>query len=59
MTYAHSIRLISILEALYELACEAAETDETIGHCLDKFNQAKAEHRAAFGTLRKVEGEWV
>lgn len=59
MTYAHSIRLISILEALYELACEAAETDETIGHCLDKFNQAKAEHRAAFGKLRKVEGEWV
>jgi len=58
MTYAHSIRLVSILEALYELACDAAETDETIGHCLDKFNQAKAEHRAAFGTLRKVKGEW-
>ena len=64
MTYAHSVRLISILETLYELACEAAETDETIGHCLDKFNQAKAEHRAAFGTLRRIKDsygqpEWV
>jgi hypothetical protein len=59
MTYAHSIRLISIMESLYNLACEAAETDETVGHCLDKFNQAKAEHRAAFGKLRKVNGEWV
>ena len=59
MTYAHSIRLVSILEAFYQLACDVAETDDTIGHCLDKFNQAKAAHRAAFGTLRKVKGEWV
>jgi len=58
MTYAHSIRLISILEALYQLACDAAETDATIGHCLDKLREAKANHWAAFGTLRKVEGEW-
>lgn len=59
MTYAHSIRLVSILEALYQLACEAAEQDDTIAACLDKFNAAKAAHRATFGTLRKVEGEWA
>ena len=59
MTYTHSIRLVSILEALYQLACEAAELDDTIAACLDKFNAAKAAHRAAFGTLRKVEGEWA
>tara|TARA_R110000868_G_scaffold222211_3_gene474098 strand:- start:1690 stop:1869 length:180 start_codon:yes stop_codon:yes gene_type:complete len=59
MTYEHSIRLVSILEALYQLACDAAETDDTIAACLDKFNAAKAAHRAAFGTLRKVEGEWA
>ena len=59
MTYAHSIRFVSILEALYQLACEAAETDDTIGHCLDKFNAAKAAHRAAFGTLHKRGGTWV
>jgi len=59
MTYAHSIRLVTIIEALYQLACDAGDTDVTIKHCLDKFNEAKAAHRAAFGTLRKVEGEWV
>ena len=59
MTYTQSIRLVFILEALYELACEAAETVETVGHCLDKFNEAKAAHRAAFGTLRKRGGTWV
>ena len=59
MTYAHSIRFVTILEALYQLAHDAAETDDTIGDCLDKFNQAKAAHRAAFGTLRKREGTWV
>jgi hypothetical protein len=59
MTYAHSIRLVTILEALYQLARDAAETDDTIGDFLDKFNQAKAAHRAAFGTLRKREGTWA
>ena len=59
MTYAHSIRLVSILEALYQLACDAAEPDDTIADCLDKFNEVKADHRAAFGTLRKVDGEWI
>ena len=60
MTYAHSIRLVSILEALYQLACDAGDTDATIGHCLDKLNEAKANHRAAFGTLRRDNtGEWV
>jgi hypothetical protein len=59
MTYAHSIRLVSILEALYQLARDAAELDDTIGDCLDKFNQAKAAHRAAFGTLRKRGDTWV
>lgn len=59
MTYAHSIRFVAILEALYQLACDAAEQDDTIADCLDKFNTAKAAHRAAFGTLRKRGGTWV
>lgn len=59
MTYEHSIRLVSILEALYQLACDAGDTDATIEHCLDKFNEAKANHRAAFGTLHKRGGTWV
>lgn len=59
MTYAHSIRFVAILEALYQLACEAAEKEDTIVDCLDKFNEAKAAHRAAFGTLRKRGDTWV
>jgi hypothetical protein len=59
MTYEHSIRLVTIIEALYQLTCDAGDTDVTIKHCLDKLNEVKANHRAAFGTLRKVEGEWV
>jgi hypothetical protein len=59
MTYEHSIRLVSILEALYQLARDAAEKEDTIVDCLDKFNEAKAAHRAAFGTLCKREGTWV
>jgi len=59
MTYSQSIRLVAITESLYQLACEVAELDSTIGDLLDKFNAAKAAHRAAFGTLRKSEGEWA
>ena len=59
MTYLQSIRRVTITEVLYHQACEAAELDSTIGDLLDKFHAAKAAHRAAFGTLRKSEGQWA
>lgn len=59
MTYLQSIRRVAISESLYYRACELAELDSTIGALLDKFHAAKAAHRAAFGTLRKSEGQWA
>jgi hypothetical protein len=58
MTYAQSIRVVSCFETLYQLACELAEHDDTIGAALDTFNKAKAEHRALFGTLRTYVDEF-
>lgn len=56
MTYTESIRAVIVAEAAYQLACERGDLVEGP---LTTFNAAKAAHRAAFGTLTKVNGVWA
>ncbi len=59
MTYESSIRQINGAEARYFRLCELAETDDTIGEALKLLHRLKAEHKAKFGTLIRIDGEWV
>lgn len=58
MTYAQSIRRVNIAAAVYEALCEQAVHDDELAAALATLHRAKAEHRAAFGTLRRIDGEW-
>lgn len=59
MTYEASIRAINIAEANYFYLCELAETDDAIGAALESLHRAKQAHREAFGSLIRVNGQWV
>lgn len=56
MSYSDSIRQVNIAEALYYLADERGDL---IDAPLAALFKAKAAHRALFGTLTRVNGEWV
>lgn len=53
--YEKSIHLIHMAEARYEVACERDGEDEEL---LEKFEAAKAAHRAQFGALRAYRDEF-
>ena len=59
MTYKESILRIVAAEKHYYALCDLAETDDVIGKALENAWKAKAEHRAHFGSLHKINGEWV
>lgn len=59
MTYQHSIRAINIAQAHYDRFCELAETDDKIGRALEILWRLKAEHKAEFGSLTRIDGEWI
>lgn len=59
MTYDASIRAINIAQANFFRLCELAETDDTIGEALQLLHRLKAEHKAKFGTLVRVYGDWI
>ena len=59
MNYTKSIQRILAAQAHYNLMCDTAETDNAIGAALDIFHRAKADHRAAFGSLVRVNGAWI
>jgi hypothetical protein len=59
MTYTQSIRAITVADAHYFRLCDLAETDNVIGEALACLHKLKAEHKAKFGTLGRVNGQWV
>lgn len=59
MTYQHSIQAINIAQAHYFRLCKLAATDEKIGKALETLWRLKAEHKAEFGSLTRIDGEWI
>ena len=59
MNYQESIRAINTLQADYFRLCELGETDDAIGAVLEILHHLKAEHKTTFGTLVRVDGEWI
>jgi hypothetical protein len=59
MNYKDSIRQINVAEAYYFRACDQAETDEVIDALLSRLHALKADHKAKFGVLLRVDGEWI
>lgn len=59
MTYEESIRSINVADALHELAIDRADTPEAIAAYRTALFEVKQQHRETFGTLRRVDGEWV
>ena len=59
MNYKESIRQINVAQAIYFLACDQAETDEVIDALLSRLHALKADHKAKFGVLLRVDGEWI
>ena len=59
MNYTKSIHRILAAQAHYNLMCDRGETDNAIGAALDILHRAKADHRAAFGSLVRVNGSWI
>ena len=58
MTYAQSIQRVVAAEAHYNQQCDLGETDDAVGAALDILHRAKADHRAAFGSLVRLHGAW-
>jgi hypothetical protein len=58
MTYAQSIRAIRVADAHYFRLCDLAETDDAIGEALACLHKLKAAHKAKFGALSRVDGQW-
>lgn len=58
MTYTQSIRRVNIADAVYRRLCEQTTTDSELAEALERLHKAKAEHREAFGTLRRIDGSW-
>lgn len=56
MDYLDSIRRVEIAEALYNQACDRGDLLDTV---LAGFFDAKSQHVAKFGRLRKVNGQWT
>jgi hypothetical protein len=59
MNYQASIRAINTAQANYFLLCKLGEADDRIGEAIETMNRLKAEHKATFGTLVRVDGEWI
>jgi len=59
MNYTASIQNIEAAQAHYDKVCDLAETDNNIGAALDILHRAKADHRASFDSLVRVNGTWT
>jgi hypothetical protein len=59
MSYESSIRAINIAQANFFRFSQLGENDERIGKALEILRRLKAEHRATFGTLVRVDGKWI
>ena len=58
MKYQSSIRAVNTAQAHYFHACKLGD-DNRIGKALEILWRIKAEHKAEYGALTRVEGEWV
>lgn len=58
MSYQSSIRAINIAQANFFRLSELGESDD-LGKALETLHRLKAEHKATFGTLVRVDGEWI
>ena len=59
MNYTASIRAVNAAQAHYFRLCELAEPDDAISAALEPLHRLKAEHKARFLTLTRVDGEWI
>jgi hypothetical protein len=59
MNYQESISAVNTVQAHYFRLCELNETDDAIGAVLEILHHLKAQHKAKFGTLVRVDGEWI
>jgi hypothetical protein len=59
MNYQASIQTVNAAQANYFNLCDQSATDNAIGEALETLHRVKAEHKATFGTLVRVDGEWI
>ena len=59
MNYQASILAINKAHAHYYSLCDQGADDDAIGEAITTMHRLKAEHKAKFGTLVLVDGEWV
>lgn len=59
MSYTQSIHAINAAQAQYYRLCDMGEHDDAIGEALAILHRLKAAHKAQFGSLTRIEGEWV
>ena len=58
MNYQESIRAINSAYARYINASQWGNDDD-LGKALETLHRLQAEHKAKFGTLVRVDGEWI
>jgi len=59
MNYQQSIQNVNIAESFYFHVCDLAETDDVVAYALQTLHTAKAAHIQQFGTLIRINGEWL
>lgn len=60
MSYYESLRLVTQAESTYYSRCaEYGEDDGLSIEALIEYHELKKEHRALFGSLTRVNGQWV
>jgi hypothetical protein len=58
MNYTASIQRITDAQANYDKQCDL-DDDDAIGAALDALHHARADHRAAFGEVKRINGTWI
>lgn len=59
MTYQESISAVNTVQAHYFHLCRQGANDDAIGAVLEILHQLKTEHKAKFGMLVRIDGEWI
>jgi hypothetical protein len=58
MNYTASIRNIEAAQAHYDKVCDL-DDDDALGAAIDALHRARADHRAVFGEVKRVNGTWI
>ena len=59
MNYQESIRAVNAAQTHYFHLCRQGANDDAIGEAIETMSRLKAEHKAKFGMLVRVDGEWI